>query len=44
MELPFGKPPGLRFLKLHPDGNRIAFVSGESRGEIWVVENLPGTR
>jgi Tol biopolymer transport system component len=44
MELPFGNPPGLRFLTLHPDGNRIAFVSGESRSEIWVVENLPGTR
>jgi Tol biopolymer transport system component len=44
MELPFGNPPGLRFLTLHPDGNRIAFVSGESRGEIWVAENLPGTR
>lgn len=44
MELPFGNPPGLRFLTSHPDGNRIGFVSGESRGEIWVVEKLPGTR
>jgi Tol biopolymer transport system component len=44
MELPFGNPPGLRMLSFHPDGTRIAFESGESRGEIWVVENLPGTR
>lgn len=44
MELPFGRPPGLFFLRFHPDGNRIAFVSGESRDEIWLVENLPGTR
>jgi Tol biopolymer transport system component len=27
---------------LHPDGNRIAFRSGEDRGEIWRMENLPG--
>jgi Tol biopolymer transport system component len=44
MELPFGNPPGLRMLSFHPDGTRIAFESGESRGEIWVLENLPGTR
>lgn len=44
IELPFGNPSGFKMLRLHPDGNRIAFVSGESRGEIWVVENLPGTR
>jgi Tol biopolymer transport system component len=44
MELPWGDPPGLSRLRFHPDGNRIAFVSTASRGEIWVVENLPGTR
>lgn len=44
MEVPFGSPPGLRMLRLHPEGSRIAFLSGESRGEIWVVQNLPGTK
>lgn len=44
IELPWGNPPGLHRLRFHPDGNRIAFVSTESRGEIWVAENLPGTR
>jgi len=44
MELPLGDPPGMRWLSLHPDGNRIAFNSRRFRGEIWVVENLPGTR
>jgi len=31
-------------LRLSPDGKRIAFVSGEGRGEIWVMENIPGLR
>lgn len=44
IELPFGDPPGLSRLAVHPDGNRIAFVSGQARGEIWVVEKLPGTK
>jgi Tol biopolymer transport system component len=25
---------------IHPDGNRIAFFSGEPRGEVWVLEGL----
>jgi len=29
---------------VHPDGNRIAFVSGEARAEIWMMTNLPGSR
>ena len=33
---------GLRWVRLHPDGRRIAFRSGISRGEIWMMENLPG--
>ena len=31
---------GIRFLRLHPDGKRIAFQGGETGGEVWVVENL----
>lgn len=27
-------------VKLHPDGRRISFMSGESRGEVWVMEGL----
>lgn len=27
-------------LTVHPDGKRVAFVSGESKSEIWVMENL----
>ena len=44
MELPLGDPPGLSRLMFHPDGNRIAFVSTEWRGEVWVATNLPGVR
>jgi Tol biopolymer transport system component len=29
--------------KLHPDGRRLAFSSGQLKGEIWVMENVPGT-
>ncbi len=29
--------------KLHPDGRRLAFRSGQLKGEIWVMENVPGT-
>jgi Tol biopolymer transport system component len=29
-------------LRIHPDGRRVAFTSGEPRGEIWVLENLLG--
>jgi Tol biopolymer transport system component len=28
---------------LSPDGRRIAFISGQFRGEIWRIQNLPGT-
>jgi Tol biopolymer transport system component len=39
-----GTPRGMQQqLRIHPDGNRVAFRSGESRGEIWVVEGLPGS-
>ncbi len=31
-------------LQVHPDGRRVAFQSGQLRGEIWVLENLPGTQ
>jgi Tol biopolymer transport system component len=31
---------GIRFLRLHPDGKRIAFQGGETGGEVWVIENL----
>lgn len=27
-------------LRLHPDGRRIAFTSGERKSELWVLENL----
>ena len=26
--------------RLHPDGRQIAYVSGETSAEVWVVENL----
>lgn len=38
MELLGAGPP-----KLHPDGRRLAFSSGQLKGEIWVMENVPGT-
>jgi Tol biopolymer transport system component len=45
MECPWGERPlGLFALKFQPEGNRIAFADRGWRGEIWVVENLPGTR
>ena len=31
---------GIRFMRLHPDGKRIAFQSGETDGEVWVIQNL----
>jgi hypothetical protein len=27
-------------VRLHPDGRRIAFTSGERKSELWVLENL----
>jgi Tol biopolymer transport system component len=31
---------GLRELKIHPDGRRIAFTAGWRKFEVWVMENL----
>jgi Tol biopolymer transport system component len=31
---------GMRELTLHPDGKRFAFAAGQTRTEIWVMENL----
>ncbi|MGH2359249.1 MAG: hypothetical protein ACRDGM_01735 [bacterium] len=31
---------GLRDLRFHPDGWRIAFYSERSQDEIWVMENF----
>jgi Tol biopolymer transport system component len=34
----------LRFLRLHPDGRRLAFTAGQYKAEVWVMENfLPTT-
>lgn len=33
---------GFRGLQLNADGDRIAYNSGELRGEVWVIDNLPG--
>ena len=30
----------LRDIRLHPDGQRIAFAAGKGGGEIWVMENF----
>lgn len=30
----------IRFMRMHPDGKRIAFQSGETDGEVWVIQNL----
>ncbi|MDX1393769.1 MAG: hypothetical protein R3195_05240 [Gemmatimonadota bacterium] len=29
-----------RLLRFHPNGRQIAFTSGESRGEVWVLDGL----
>lgn len=31
-------------IRVHPDGNRIAFLRGQERGEIWRMDGLPGLR
>jgi Tol biopolymer transport system component len=31
---------GLNDLRLHPDGRRIAFTSGKTTNELWVMENF----
>lgn len=40
-ELPFSID--WRHIRLHPDGNRIALNAGDAKGEIWMVQNIPGT-
>ncbi|MBW3563955.1 MAG: tetratricopeptide repeat protein [Acidobacteria bacterium] len=32
--------PRLRGLQMHPNGRQIAFTSGASKGELWVLENF----
>ena len=34
--------PSLQQVSLHPDGRRLAFKGGETRRELWVMENAPG--
>jgi len=35
----------LRDLSLHPDGKRLAFAAGQSKPEVWMMENfLPATK
>ena len=35
----------LRDLSLHPDGKRLAFAAGQSKPEVWVMENfLPANK
>jgi Tol biopolymer transport system component len=31
---------GLRDLRLHPDGRRVAFAAQHSKAEVWVIENF----
>jgi Tol biopolymer transport system component len=31
-----------RKLRLHPDGSRIAYYSGDFKAEIWMIQNIPG--
>ena len=33
---------GLGGVRLHPDGNRIAFIAGNPYLEVWVMENFLG--
>jgi len=38
-------PAALRYgPRLNPDGNRIAFLAGDNRGEIWRLDGLPGVQ
>lgn len=34
--------PGMLSVRIHPDGRWIAFSTGQSKVEVWVLENLPG--
>jgi Tol biopolymer transport system component len=31
---------GLRELRVHPDGTRLAYTAGSPKGELWVMENF----
>jgi dipeptidyl aminopeptidase/acylaminoacyl peptidase len=31
---------GLRDLRVHPDGQRIAFRAGHNQGEVWVMDDF----
>ena len=36
---------GIREVRVHPDGRRIAYTAGGDRSDVWVLENfLPGTK
>jgi hypothetical protein len=39
-----GTVPQHRTWALHPDGTRLALEYGENRSEIWIMEDLPGSR
>ncbi len=39
-ELPFSID--WRHIRVHPDGTRIAFNAGDSKGEVWMIQNIPG--
>lgn len=34
------RPMRVRGFSMHPDGHRVAFSSGESQSEIWIMENF----
>lgn len=34
--------PMILNLRVHPDGRRVIWGGGQFRGEVWVMENLPG--
>jgi len=39
-----GALPAHRTWALHPDGTRLALEFGQNRSEIWIMEDLPGSR
>jgi hypothetical protein len=39
-----GALPEHRAWALHPDGTHLALVYGENRSELWIMEDLPGSR
>lgn len=42
--LQLGEHVSAREMSLRPDGGRIGFLAGESRGEVWVMEGLGAAR